>query len=97
MAKPRLNPFDRGTPEWTIYDRFRKATATAATLEKQAAVAMTTARAERASAERYAEALRSLGHADKVPGQKALPNYAGLGEYEQAERAGLGTSLPPES
>ena len=41
---------------------------------------MTEARAQRASADRYAEALAALGHSDKLPQHKALPNYAGLDE-----------------
>ena len=80
MTRQRINPFDQGTPERVIYDRYRKATAEAVGHERQAAIAMTTAKAERASAERYAEALRALGHGDKVPGQAALPNYASLGD-----------------
>lgn len=73
-------PFERGTPERTIYDAWRKANSTAEEQEKAAATFMTQARANRAAAERYAEALRLLGHGDKVPGQQALPNYAGLAE-----------------
>lgn len=80
MTRKRVNPFATGTPERLIYDRYRKAAAMAAAHEQEAAVIMTEAKAERAKAEKYAEALRALGHGDKVPGQPALPNYAEVGE-----------------
>ncbi|MFT3967609.1 MAG: hypothetical protein QM690_17175 [Sphingobium sp.] len=79
MSRPRVNPFAVGTPERLIYDRYRKSNDAALAAEKAAALAMTEAKAYRSSAERYAEALRALGHGDKVPGQAALPNYAQLG------------------
>jgi hypothetical protein len=80
VTRQRVNPFDQGTAERVLFDRYRKASAGAQEHERQAALAMTTARAQRAAAERYAEALRALGHGDKVPGQALLPNYAELGE-----------------
>lgn len=80
MTRPRVNPFDQGTPERILFDRYRKAVAEAEHLERDAAVTMTEAKAWRASADRYAEALRALGHGDKVPTLPALPNYARLGE-----------------
>lgn len=80
MGRQRVNPFDPGTAERVLFDRYRKATANAETSERAAALFMTEARAERSAAERYAEALRALGHGDKLPGQKALPDYASLGE-----------------
>jgi hypothetical protein len=80
MARQRVNPFDQGTAERLLFDRFRAATAKAVQAEKDAAIYMTTAKAERSSAERYAEALRALGHGDKVPALPSLPNYAKLGE-----------------
>lgn len=80
MTRTRVNPFAQGTAERVLFDRHRKATVEAEQQERSAALAMTTAKAQRASAERYAEALRALGHGDKVPGQAALPNYAKLGE-----------------
>lgn len=80
MSRPRVNPFNPGTAERVLFDRYRKASAEAQENERQAALAMTTARAQRAAAERYADALRALGHGDKVPGQPLLPNYAELGE-----------------
>lgn len=76
MARIRVNPFDQGSAERVLFDRYRKATAEALENEKQAAILMTEARAKRAAAERYADALRALGHGDKVPGQRQLPNYA---------------------
>lgn len=80
MARPRTNPFDQGTAERVLYDRYKKATADADKLEREAAITMTAARAQRSSADRYAEALEALGHGDKVNRQKALPNYAKLGD-----------------
>jgi len=78
MAARRVNPFNQGTAERVLFDRYRKATAAAEALERSAAIDMTGARAQRASAERYAEALRALGHGDKIPGQKSLPDYASI-------------------
>lgn len=80
MARQRVNPFDQGTAERLLFERFRKATAEATQAEKHAAIYMTTAKAARAAAERFADALRALGHGDKVPAIPALPNYAQLGE-----------------
>ena len=82
MARKRTNPFDQGTAERVLFDRYRKATRTAQESEREAALAMTAAKADRAAAERYAEALRALGHGDKIPGQAQLPNYAALGETQ---------------
>lgn len=79
MSKPRVNPFDPGTAERVLFDRWRKASAAAHEHERSAALAMTEARAQRAAADRYADALRALGQGDKIPGQAALPNYAGVG------------------
>lgn len=79
-ARQRVNPFDQGTAERVLFDRWRKAAGEATQLERDAALTMTEARAKRAAADRYAEALRALGHGDKVPGQAALPNYASVGE-----------------
>lgn len=80
MTRQRINPFDQGTAERVLFDRYRKATAEAESLERSAALDMTAARAARASADRFAEALRALGHGDKIPGQKALPDYASLAQ-----------------
>jgi len=79
MSRQRVNPFDQGTAERVLFDRYRKATLEAEANEREAATYATGARAQRSAAERYAEALRALGHGDKVPGQKALPNYAASG------------------
>ncbi len=91
MARGRqsVSPFKMGSAERVLHDRYRKATSAAEVKEREAALAMTEARAQRAQAESYAQALRALGHGDKVPGQQALPNYAALGEYETAEQHGL--------
>jgi len=80
MSRQRVNPFAQGTAERVLFDRYRKAMAEAHENERQAAMAMTTARAQRAAADRYADALRALGHGDKVPGQPQLPNYAEIAE-----------------
>jgi uncharacterized membrane protein YqiK len=80
MGRHRVNPFDQGSAERVLYDRYRKMTLEAERLEREAAVTMTAAKAQRSSAEKYAEALRSLGHGDKVEPLKALPNYAKLAE-----------------
>jgi len=79
VARERVNPFDQGTAERVLFDRWRKASSEAQQLERDAALTMTEARAKRAAADRYAEALRALGHGDKVPGQPALPDYASVG------------------
>lgn len=78
--RQRVNPFAQGSAERVLFDRYRRASAEADKLEREAALSMTEARAKRAMAESYAKALRALGHGDKVPGQAALPNYAELGE-----------------
>lgn len=78
-GRQRVSPFGIGTAERVLHDRYRKATAAAEKLEREAAISMTEAKAQRAAAERYAEALRALGEGDKVPGQAALPNYAAVG------------------
>ena len=80
MPRGHPSPFKQGTPERAIYDGYNKAVSIAEKKEKEAAVAMTEAKAQRSSAERYAEAMRSLGHGDKVTPLKQLPNYAALGE-----------------
>lgn len=79
MSRQRVNPFDQGTAERVLFDRYRKSTLEAEGLEREAALASTAGKAARSAAERFAEALRALGHGDKVPGQKALPDYAALG------------------
>ena len=73
MGRQRVNPFDQGTAERTLYDHFRKHDAAAKAAERARNLAATEALAHRDSANRYADALRALGHGDKVPGQVALP------------------------
>jgi hypothetical protein len=89
MAKTRVSPFPQGSAERVLHDRFRRATAAAEAKFREAGLAMTEGRARHAEAEKYAEALRALGHGDKVPGQILLPNFAALGEHEIAEAAGF--------
>lgn len=79
MARHRVNPFDQGTAERVLFDRYRRATLGAEANERHAATFAADARVQRSAAERYAEELRALGHGDKVPGQKALPDYAAWG------------------
>jgi hypothetical protein len=76
MSRARVNPFDRGTAEWTLFEHFRKNKAAAEAAERAAALAATEGAAYRSAAERYAEALRALGHGDKVTPLAALPNFA---------------------
>lgn len=76
MAR-RINPFDQGTPEHVLFASYRRNKLEAEKLEQQAALIATDASAARAKAERYAEALRALGHGDKVTPLKALPDFSG--------------------
>jgi len=73
VSRRRVNPFDPGTAERTLYDRYRKHDAAARAAERARDQASVEADAQRAAADRYADALRALGHGDKVPGQAALP------------------------
>ena len=83
--RQRVNPFDRGTAEHVLFDRYRRAAQHAAQVESAARIVaarvdaqLRTAKAEaaayQAKAESYAQALRALGHGDKIPGQAALPS-----------------------
>lgn len=76
MARQRINPFDQGTAERVLYDRYRREMQAMQAAERAASLAVTEGQAHRAAAERYAEALRALGHGDKVTPLPALPNYA---------------------
>ena len=73
MARPRVNPFDPGTPERTLFEAWRKANATALQQERARDKFTVDAAANRAKADEYAKALRALGHGDKIPGQAQLP------------------------
>ena len=75
MGRQRVNPFDQGTAERTLFDHYRKHAAAAEAAEKAAALAGTEGQAHRAAAERYAQALRALGHGDKVTPLKAIPHF----------------------
>lgn len=77
MARPRSNPFDQGTAERVLFDRYRKADRAAVQAERERDLAATDAEAHRSAADRYAAALRALGQGDKVPGQTALPSPRG--------------------
>ena len=72
QQRQRVNPFTRGTAEHTLFGHFRREKLAA---EQQAALFATKGQAHRASAERYAEALRALGHGDKVTPLTALPHF----------------------
>lgn len=73
MSRQRVNPFDQGSAERVLFDRFRKSDRAAKVAERERDLAATEALAHRSAANRYAEALRALGHGDKVPGQAQLP------------------------
>lgn len=82
MSRARVSPFEQGTAERILHDRYRKEVSNAEKLEKEAAITITAAKAARASAENYADALRALGHGNVIGGQRALPNYNKLIEDE---------------
>ncbi|RDV06393.1 hypothetical protein DXH95_02920 [Sphingorhabdus pulchriflava] len=71
-ARTRINPFDRGTAEHVLFDRHCRADLAAKAAERSAFLYTTEATSHRDTANRYADALRALGHGDKVPGQVAL-------------------------
>lgn len=73
MARQRVNPFDRDSAEWVLFDRHRKASLAATKASEARDLHAADAAAHQAAADRYADALRALGHGDKVPGQPALP------------------------
>lgn len=75
MARARVNPFEQGTAERVLYDRFRRARVAAQAAERSRDLAAAEADAYNAAADKYAGALRALGHGDKLPGppQAALP------------------------
>lgn len=86
--RQRVNPFDMGSAERVLFDRYRKAMAAAAdgtrmvqrmvaNHQRQLQLTMTEIEVQRSTAERYAEALRALGHGDKVPAIPALPDFSG--------------------
>lgn len=73
MPRERINPFDQGTAERTLFDRYRKHTRAAQIAERERDLFTAEAEAHYAAADKFAKALRALGHGDKVPGQQALP------------------------
>ncbi|XAI96240.1 hypothetical protein [Microcystis phage Mae-JY29] len=77
MTRARINPFAKGTAEHVLFNHYRRNKLEAERKEQEAALMATDAAAVRAKAEHYAEALRSLGHGDKVTPLKQLPNYTG--------------------
>ena len=72
MGRQRVNPFDQGTAERVLFDRYRKSDAAARKAERERDLASADADAHRAAANKFADALRALGHGDKVPGQALL-------------------------
>lgn len=80
MARQRINPFDQGTAERVLFDRYRKSDAAARKAERERDLAAADADAHRAAANKFADALWALGHGDKVPGQVALPAPQGRTE-----------------
>ncbi len=77
LKRNRINPFDRGSAEHVLFDRYRRALAAAKLAERDYILAKTEADDHHAKANRYADALRALGFGDKVPGQPALPDFSG--------------------
>ncbi len=77
MTRERINPFPKGTAQHTLFAHYRRNKLEAERLEQEAALIATDARAARAKAEEYADALRALGHGDKVTPLKALPDLTG--------------------
>jgi hypothetical protein len=73
----RINPFDRATAEHVLLDRYRRALAAAMLAEQAYLLSKTEAESLIDKANRYADALRALGHGDKVPGQLALLDHSG--------------------
>lgn len=65
MARERINPFDPGTAERVLFDRYRKASGEAEKLEREVSTLTTEASAKRAAADKYKDALLALG-CDKV-------------------------------
>lgn len=61
MSYQRANPFDVGTAERVLYDRYRKASGEAEKLEREANLLSTEAQAKRDATTRYATALKALG------------------------------------
>lgn len=71
-GRQRVNPFDQGSAERVLFDRYRRSDAAAKAAERAEFLARAEANGFRDQANRYADALRALGHGDKVPGQRAL-------------------------
>lgn len=90
-SRARVNPFDQGSAERVLFDRYRKAKLAAeqgttaikwmvADHQRRLQLRLTEIDVHRGTAERYAEALRALGHGDKVPQLPALPDYSKIAE-----------------
>lgn len=77
MSRARVNPFSPGTAQHTLFAHYRKNKLEAERRDQEAALIATDARAARAKAEEYAEALRALGHGDKVTPLLAIPDFTG--------------------
>ena len=60
--KPRINPHDRGTAEYTLFAHWRRLTLTAKNQQQYADIYATDAGANRAKAQHYADTLTALGH-----------------------------------
>lgn len=67
MTRNRINPFDRGTAEHVLFDRYRRATLAAKAAGEARDQAAVEHDAYRAKAAEYAKALCALGHGDKLP------------------------------
>ncbi|WP_370179946.1 hypothetical protein [Alteriqipengyuania sp.] len=82
MSKKRINPFDRGTAEHVLFDRWRRAMLAAKAAGEARDQAAVEHDAYEAKAGEYAKALRALGHGEHLPGgaQAQLPAPSGNSE-----------------
>jgi hypothetical protein len=75
-SRQRINPFNSGTPEHTLFARHRKAILELAKVEEEMAALQGRRAIAEGQADAWANALRGLGHGDKIPGQQQLPDYS---------------------
>jgi hypothetical protein len=75
-ARSRINPFNSGTPEHTMFARHRKAILDLAKIDEEMAMLNGRRAIAIGTAEGWANALRGLGHGDKIPGQQQLLDYS---------------------
>lgn len=73
MTRERVNPHSPGTAEHVLHERWRKSKLRADQLQREATLIQQDADAERAKADRYAQALAALGTPPVQPLQIAGP------------------------